>query len=270
MNRISHWEKAKYSCLEQHLLFLGSVVVATINFHPTFHFWPGGVCRLGEGKQPSSKNVWLVDCRLPVAYEGYESNWEYQPGSGEILHATKIDAMTDAERRLNDWLNTAKVNPPLWFNSAAEKQEWRCFHCGEVFTDTASAQLHFGRSEMREPICHVDQVKYREMEADLQRYRDEDTDLHREVHRAHNQGQEKASRAEEAGYAKGLGDYVKLEDAARLALHALKNLGIYGSDPSSIWLRHYPSATGDYVDLREFRSKAAPVVAALEAAGVKP
>jgi len=98
------------------------------------------------------------------------------------------------------------------------EQEWRCFHCGEVFTDTAAAQLHFGRNEMREPICHVDQVKFREMEALIQRYRDEDTDLHREVHRAHSDGQQAARKAEESGYAKGLGAYQSLEDAVLLAL----------------------------------------------------
>ncbi len=30
---------------------------------------------------------------------------------------------------------------------------WRCFHCGEVFTDAAQAEEHFGKKSYRVPQC---------------------------------------------------------------------------------------------------------------------
>ncbi len=99
--------------------------------------------------------------------------------------------------------------------------EWRCFHCDAVFTIAQDAQLHFGKSPLVEPLCQVDQVRYREMQDTLATYVAEDTDLHREVHRAQHQGIEAARKAEEAGYAKGLNDYQKLNEGASLALEAL-------------------------------------------------
>ena len=51
------------------------------------------------------------------------------------------------------------------------------------------------------------------------------------------------------------------------ALEALaKNLTRYASQPSSIWRYFYPSATGDYVNLREFMERAEPIITALRAA----
>lgn len=50
------------------------------------------------------------------------------------------------------------------------------------------------------------------------------------------------------------------------ALEALEKLTIYDSRPSSIWRYFYPSATGDYVNLREFKELSEPIVNALKAA----
>ncbi|MBY0395968.1 MAG: hypothetical protein K2X91_05775, partial [Thermoleophilia bacterium] len=33
--------------------------------------------------------------------------------------------------------------------------EWRCFHCGEVFTDRRCAALHFGADEGCKPACQI-------------------------------------------------------------------------------------------------------------------
>jgi hypothetical protein len=47
------------------------------------------------------------------------------------------------------------------------------------------------------------------------------------------------------------------------ALEALELLTIYDSRSSSIWRYFYPSATGDYVNLREFKELSEPIVNAL-------
>ena len=58
-----------------------------------------------------------------------------------------------------------------------------------------------------------------------------------------------------------------LREAAQQALETLeKNLTRYASQPSSIWRYFYPSATGDYVNLREFMERAEPIITALRAA----
>lgn len=33
--------------------------------------------------------------------------------------------------------------------------EWRCYHCGDVFTDDRCARLHFGRDEDSAPACQI-------------------------------------------------------------------------------------------------------------------
>ena len=83
---------------------------------------------------------------------------------------------------------------------------WRCFHCCEVFTDPAEAALHFGTRIYDAPACQVDVAKLRDLERQLDRYREEDTDLHREIHRLHSDYQTKLMREEEKGYARGLHD----------------------------------------------------------------
>lgn len=34
-------------------------------------------------------------------------------------------------------------------------EEWRCFHCDEVFTDKAEARDHFGADETATPACRI-------------------------------------------------------------------------------------------------------------------
>ena len=83
---------------------------------------------------------------------------------------------------------------------------WRCFHCDEVFTERECAQLHFGATLMSDPACQIDVKQFREMERMLERFRAEDTDLHREIHRLHAAHYAALRCEEEAGYAKGLAD----------------------------------------------------------------
>ena len=86
------------------------------------------------------------------------------------------------------------------------RKSWRCFHCDEVFTDRAAALEHFGSSTLDEPACQTDAARLRTLEKELRRYRDEDTDLHRQVEHLTTEHQTALRREEEMGYARGLRD----------------------------------------------------------------
>ncbi len=94
---------------------------------------------------------------------------------------------------------------------------WRCFHCGDVFTDESCARLHFGRDEDSQPACIIKAgaeqgllgaLRAAEYEAaDARRaIADECTDAAR-AHYAQATRHDKALRnAEELGYERGLAD----------------------------------------------------------------
>lgn len=90
-----------------------------------------------------------------------------------------------------------------------EPVAWRCFHCDEVFTDVAEARLHFGEYEMQEPICLVTAERYREVERQLQSYRDESDAQSRFFYEMGSKHHAEIQRAEEHGYEKGLRDGVR-------------------------------------------------------------
>lgn len=81
---------------------------------------------------------------------------------------------------------------------------WRCFHCDAQFTGEAGAREHFGASEAQQPACLIDIAEYRSMEEANRRHCEEDTDLHREIHRLQCEHQQALRREEEKGYARGL------------------------------------------------------------------
>ena len=83
---------------------------------------------------------------------------------------------------------------------------WRCFHCDETFADAAEAALHFGPRIYSDPACSVDAEHLRELERQLDGYREEDTDLHRQIAAMECRHQQALMRAEETGYARGLRD----------------------------------------------------------------
>lgn len=88
---------------------------------------------------------------------------------------------------------------------------WTCFHCGETFPGTmagqVAARLHFGASIHDEPKCQISAHRLRSMELQLRRYREEDTDLHREFHKQAADHAVALRREEENGYSRGLKDY---------------------------------------------------------------
>ena len=99
------------------------------------------------------------------------------------------------------------------------RASWRCFHCDEVFTDRSEAELHFGETQYAEPYCQVvDPKELREMARELDEYRREDTDLHKQLRSMEANHVTALRREEEKGYAKGIQD-MRAELAADLALH---------------------------------------------------
>lgn len=87
-----------------------------------------------------------------------------------------------------------------------KRKTWRCFHCDEVFRSASKAREHFGPTECTPAACQVSPEQLRDLEKQLSSYRNEDTDLHREIARLESKLFEATRRAEEAGYSKGLRD----------------------------------------------------------------
>lgn len=96
------------------------------------------------------------------------------------------------------------------FNPTPE-HGWTCFHCGEHFAPTFAGQraaaVHFGPTPNRVAACiYYDAVELRKLESQLEAYRNEDTELHREIEKLKSDHAIALRREEEKGYAKGLHD----------------------------------------------------------------
>lgn len=90
---------------------------------------------------------------------------------------------------------------------------WTCFHCGDTFKTPGSARLHFGADPMKDPACQIKTLEergllmaLRKVEGELETYRTEDTELHRQIHAMSSDHSQALIREEERGYAKGLHD----------------------------------------------------------------
>lgn len=101
---------------------------------------------------------------------------------------------------------------------------WRCFYCDETFKNPGEASDHFGNNMMTaEPGCLIDYrvqlelggtpqrgrgllMALRRAEAELDAYRQEDTELHRAMWGMQAEHRTALVREEEKGYAKGLKD----------------------------------------------------------------
>lgn len=107
------------------------------------------------------------------------------------------------------------------------RPEWRCWFCDEVFTTPGEAGDHFGAKQTDTPGCLIDYrvqleagtntqrgrgllMALRRAEEELARYREEDTDLHRQIHGMESKHAVELRREEEKGYARGLRDGVNL------------------------------------------------------------
>lgn len=83
---------------------------------------------------------------------------------------------------------------------------WRCFHCAECFEDRRAAAEHFGTALSHQPACEIDIAEYRAMEARMEAYNEEDSELHRAIRRLEREHRTALMRDEEKGYARGLKD----------------------------------------------------------------
>ena len=90
--------------------------------------------------------------------------------------------------------------------SKSSRKSWRCYHCDEVFYCPSAAVEHFGPSQESNPLCQVTREHINSLEAQLSSYRNEDTDLHRQIHALESKHSKALMRAEESGYSKGLRD----------------------------------------------------------------
>lgn len=82
---------------------------------------------------------------------------------------------------------------------------YKCFHCKQVFNDETGRE-HFGSSITDIPACQIDAKHLRQIEQQLEKYQEEDTDLHRRIASLQTKHTQDLMRAEERGYAKGLED----------------------------------------------------------------
>lgn len=102
---------------------------------------------------------------------------------------------------------------------------WTCFHCGETFTTVGAARDHFGADPLATPGCQIKAgeergllMALRKAEAELARYRADDSDMDRKLYAMQAEHRAALQREEEKGYARGLADGQALaaEDRANL------------------------------------------------------
>lgn len=90
---------------------------------------------------------------------------------------------------------------------------WTCYHCGETFKKPGLAKLHFGGTMGALTGCQIKfgeemglLMQLREAERLLEAWRNEDTELHREIARIQSEHRRALQREEEKGYERGLKD----------------------------------------------------------------
>lgn len=100
------------------------------------------------------------------------------------------------------------------------RKKWRCFHCDEVFSSRQFAVIHFGLDGTALPACKIAAheghlITYiRDLEARLDRYRADDSDVMRSIYTLEADHRQALSRAEEEGYNRGVRD---MSDASKQA-----------------------------------------------------
>ena len=90
---------------------------------------------------------------------------------------------------------------------------WVCFFCGECFTTFGAARDHFGANQFSDAACRIKVgeerglvMALRKAEAELERYRAEDSDAMRSIYAMEADYAVKLREAEENGYTRGLRD----------------------------------------------------------------
>lgn len=124
-----------------------------------------------------------------VHYDGTEGRKRL-----EITESRMIDALYFIIKNRGSILTELK----------AVKPEWRCFHCDCTFDTEEAAAAHFGATEISTPICQMKAEEVREMEAELERYRAEDTDKDRAYHAMCAKYETRLREEEEKGFQRGM------------------------------------------------------------------
>lgn len=153
------------------------------------------------------------------------------------------------------------------------KKQWRCFHCGDVFTSAFKAEEHFGRDEGRTPACQIVGAAsglitaLREAEdsaADAWfKLHEEMSDIAKAMYAQNSRHQQSLLRAEELGYERGLRDAraetwkVVAHLVWKQGLRAIDDLEDYyevardgeksadGSEPFPVYAPSIPNQEGD-------------------------
>lgn len=113
--------------------------------------------------------------------------------------------------------------PPVysgpWANDPA-MPPWKCFFCGEILERKEDAIKHFGADKAKATACkladhHGHLVNYiRDLEAQLDRYRAEDSDVMRSIYAMEADHRQALIRTEEEGYGRGVRDMTPKDKAA--------------------------------------------------------
>jgi len=89
---------------------------------------------------------------------------------------------------------------------------WTCFHCGETFKSIGKARDHFGVMPTETPICVIG-AKWgglpgyiRDLQRELDRYREEDQPIMREIYALGAKHSREIIDAEQRGYDRGFTD----------------------------------------------------------------
>lgn len=99
---------------------------------------------------------------------------------------------------------------------------WKCFHCGEVFTDESCAKTHFGRDEQSQSACVIKAgaegslvQALRDSEAECANawaiIHNESSEAEKALMSAHARHAQQLAAAENLGYERGIKDYNQLE-----------------------------------------------------------
>lgn len=148
----------------------------------------------------------LDDCKAELAKQAEAIEQLRSPLQQEYARVMRLAA--ESETRAIRAGELAQQNA-----KQAERVEWRCFHCDEVFTDRTEAEVHFGPNEHAPTACRItpaEVAEYREAEASLRKHlADETTAVENELAAFKSSVDQQLRRAEENGYARGLGDAKK-------------------------------------------------------------
>lgn len=139
--------------------------------------------------------------------------------NGGNFHGPNVETGTMPEAKLLPFLRTMMLG--LAAAREAERNapvSWRCFHCGEVFTDRESAAAHFGVQIdgcADDVACKLNATEgllvkmLREAQMELRQYHEEDNAAFRQFYALGAEHSTAMRREEEKGYSRGLEDAKK-------------------------------------------------------------